>query len=167
MNKHSKFLKISMTVLISVICLAIVVSIIYIKVLFPSPISKSNMENEFLKNKDIIISVAKFLEKQEYSKIYITSTDDEGEMYASNANEVFKPINISNALIADNMTTLFKKYKYKVITKKNNGIYFQRWSNRDFGRGIVYSINGEDPQNEFITKLEPLSEINWYYYEEK
>lgn len=168
MRKGFKYFKITSAVVISIICLGIVVSIIYVKELYPSPISKQNMENEFSKNKEILLSVAKYLEKQEYISIYITSTDKKGEMFASiNNKEAGKRIQISDDLIATNITDLFEKYNYNVITKEGNDIYFQRWSNKDYGRGVVYSTDGERPKNELITKLEPLSEKNWYFYEEK
>lgn len=168
MRKVFKHLIISIVVIISIICLGTIVSIIYIQALYPSPISKHNMENKFSKNKEILSSVAKYLEKQEYDSIYITSTDKKGEMFASvNDMEVGNHIQISDDLIATSITDLFDKYNYNVITKNGNSIYFQRWSNKDYGRGVVYSIDGERPKNELITKLEPLSEENWYYYEEK
>ena len=50
--------------------------------------------------------------------------------------------------------------------RDRNTIYFQRWSNLDNGRGVAYSIDGSTPTLQFLTKLEPLSESNWYYYEE-
>lgn len=168
MHKGFKYLKVSIVVIISIICLGSIVSIIYFKALYPSPISKYSMENKFYKNKEILSSVAKYLEKQEFVSIYITSTDEEMEMFASeNDMEVGKRIQISDDLISTCITDLFKKYNYNVITKKGNGIYFQRWSNKDYGRGVVYSTDGERPENELITILEPLSEENWYFYEEK
>ncbi len=165
MNKRFKF---SIAVVISIICIPVFVSIIYIKALFPSPISKHDMKNDFLKNKDMLQSVAEYLENQEYTKIYITSTHKKGEMYASNnSKEVAKPIHIADDSTSKNIADLFEKHKYTVITKELNGIYFQRWSNRDYGRGIVYTIDGERLKNKSITKIEPLTEENWYFYEEK
>lgn len=168
MNKRVKYYKNSTVALISIVCLAIFISIIYIKTIFPSPVSKHDMENEFIKNKDMLLSVAKFLENQEYTSIYITPTHEKGEMFAStNAEKVGKSINISDASISDNIADLFEKNNYNIISKELSVIYFQIWSNRDYGRGIVYSIDGERPQNGLITKLEPLTEENWYFYEEK
>ncbi len=168
MTKKFISLNIPIVVVISIICIAIVVSIIWINVLFPAPISKNNMKNEFLKHKDILQKIAMYLEKQEYSSVHITSTDKRGEMFVStDTMEVGKFVQISDDFIATSIVDLFEKYKYSVITKEQNGIYFQRWSNRDYGRGVVYSINGERPKNELITILEPLTEANWYFYEEK
>ena len=122
MFKGFKYLRTVITVIISIICCGIAVSIVYIKVLNPSPISKRNKEKEFSKNKEILSSVAKYLEKQEYVSIYITSTNKKRVLFTS---ENDKGVD----LIATNITDLFEKYNYSVITKDGNGIYFQRWSN--------------------------------------
>ena len=57
---------------------------------------------------------------------------------------------------------------YKGIGRDGNTIYFVRWTRlMDFGAGIAYSVNGKDePELDFVTKLEPLSEDGWYFYEE-
>lgn len=55
---------------------------------------------------------------------------------------------------------------YKSITKAGNYIAYLRWADLDSGRGIVYSVDGNTPDLQFLTKIEPLSEENWYYYEE-
>lgn len=162
MNKRFWFSLISIAFGISIICLVIIV-------LLGNPSgNKSNMEKQFLKSKDVIINVAKYLEKQEYSSIYITSTDNEGEMFASNSSdEMGKLIQISDDSISKSIHELFEKYNFSVILKEQNGIYFQRWSDKNKGWGMVYSTNGERPINAMLTKLEPLKEMNWYFYEEK
>lgn len=168
MNEEVKNLKITMAVVITIICLGVVVSILCVKGLNLLPVSKNSIENEFSKNKDILTSIAEYLETQEYTTMYITSTSKNGEMFVyKNDKEMGKNIEITDNLMAAVITDLFEKYKYQVIYKGKNGIYFQRWSNRDYGRGIVYSINGERPENEQITKLEPLSQKCWYFYEEE
>lgn len=113
--------------------------------------------------------LAEYLEKQEYTGIYMTSTDNKREMLAYNNGTMggYKKIPISNDFISKNVADLFEKYNFEIISKEKNGVYFQRWSNRDYGRGVVYSIDGELPQNELLIKLEPLNEQNWYFYEEK
>ena len=53
-----------------------------------------------------------------------------------------------------------------MIEKNNNVIIFQRWSNIGVNSGgLVYVINGEYPQIQFISKCEPLEYEGWYYYE--
>jgi hypothetical protein len=168
MSNKTWFFKISIVAVISLICIAVLALAIFMKTLFPAPISKSNMENEFVSNKNMITNITNYLVSQEYPDIYITSNYVKGKMSVSNnSNETSKMVNIPSDSIAENIDTLFYKHKYEVITKKDNYIYFQRWSNRDYGRGIVYSINGIPPENDLIIKIEPLNEKNWYFYEEK
>ena len=163
-----RYLKILIVSVISIIILVGFALIIYFKILFPMPITKDSMENEFSKNKDILQNIAIYLEKQEYKSIYITENDKRGEMFVSiSPTEMGKSITISNDKVSDDITYLFEKQHYTIINKSKNGIYFQRWSNRDYGRGVVYSTDGEQPQNELLSKLESLKEKNWYFYEEK
>jgi hypothetical protein len=148
--------------------LVAIILAILIYMIFPPPISKDKMESQFHKNREAIFRVARFLQDQKYPGIYITSTDNKGEMFVSdNTHEVGKTVPISDASVADDISSLFVRYHYEVIIIKKNGLYFQRWSNLDYGRGIVYSMDGRLPQNELLTKLEPLLEKNWYFYEEK
>ncbi len=168
MIKGFKYIKISIAVVIGIICLALVLVLIYTKSVYPSPVTKNTIENEFFKNKEILLKIAKYLEKQEYISIYITATDKKGEMFVSTSNnEVGKYIHISEDSISEHIDDLFEKYRFNVIIKKEDGIYFQRWSNKDYGRGVLYSVNGKRTQNGLITDLEPLNEENWYFYEEK
>ena len=75
-------------------------------------------------------------------------------------------VEIDNVEIIEAINTL-KKHGYDVIEKNEHTIFFQRWSNLDNSRGIAYSINSElQPDLQFLTRLEPLSENGWYYYEE-
>ena len=72
---------------------------------------------------------------------------------------------IKDEQIMHSINTLISR-GYDVITKDNNTVSFQRWSNLDAGRGIAFSIDGTQPNLQFITKLEKIRESNWYYYEE-
>ena len=61
---------------------------------------------------------------------------------------------------------LVLRKKYKAITKYNNYISFLMWTwFTDAGKGIVYSIDGREPDVQYLTKLEPLDRPGWYYYE--
>ena len=55
---------------------------------------------------------------------------------------------------------------YRVISREDQTISFLRWSNLDNGRGIAYTIDGSEPILQFLTRVEPLPEPGWYYYEE-
>ncbi len=168
MNKRFRHLMIAITIGVSIMALAMIVVFGYINGSLPFQKSKNRMEKQFLKSKDIIINVAKYMEIQDFSIIYITSNHNEGEMLGLiRSGETGQHIRISDDSISKSIQELFKKYNFSVIRKEKNGIYFQRWANMDVGWGVVYSINGERPINKLITKLEPLQEANWYFYEEK
>ena len=126
---------------------------------FP-PTTQEGMEKNFQKDKEYIFTVAEYIANSKYGEIYIPTTMESGEM--SNAGT---PVKIDNVEVVTAIETL-KKRGYSVIGKSGNTIHFQRWSNLDNGRGIAYSINGNVPNLQFLTKLEPLSDENWYYYEE-
>jgi hypothetical protein len=53
---------------------------------------------------------------------------------------------------------------YRSISKGDNYVDFLRSTpTLDFGSGVIYSIDGSEPQTQYLTKLVPLSEPNWYY----
>jgi hypothetical protein len=136
--------------------------------IFPRKISLNKVENIFDKKKDTFIELALYFEDLEYSDIYISSASKEGNMSVVIDNEgSLKHIQISDTTISKNLYDIMKKYRYSILSKSNNCIYFQLWANIDYGRGIVYSMDGYEPKNEYITILEPLSENDWYFYEER
>lgn len=127
---------------------------------FNFPIGKEKMETVFTKDHELLTTITNYLANSGYDSVYIPSTIESGEM--SNAGRTVK---IDDVEVVTAINTL-KKRGYSVIGKDGNTIHFQRWSNLDNGRGITYSINGNEPTLQFLTKLEPLPEPNWYYYEE-
>ena len=76
-------------------------------------------------------------------------------------------IQLKDKKVSEALNRLFEKEKYYIISKNANTIRFVIWTRgMDFGSGITYSINKIDyPTIEYLTKLEPLSEDGWYYYE--
>ena len=83
----------------------------------------------------------------------------------------FKAMNyksfIKDQKVVDDLKTLFEEKGYEVIGKNNNTIYFQKWSRgADLGIGLAYLIDLDANSDlEFLVKLEPLLEKNWYFYE--
>ena len=123
--------------------------------------SQKAIEKDFIKNKDDIILVTDYLIKLKYINMSTYSADKGETMYADGERIIIDDSDIYDAIIR------LMKQKGSMITKDVNIIYFQRSSNLDFGNGVVYSINGTEPKRErFFTKLVPLSEPNWYYYED-
>ena len=102
-----------------------------------------------------------------YHKVYITSTDKYGTMFAKNENdEIGRMENITDDVISETISMFFNEYGYSVITKENNAVFFQKWSDKDSGRGIAFSLSGDEPRNESLTKLVQIDKTDWYYYEE-
>lgn len=122
-------------------------------------INQSNIEKSFEKDKNYLISVKNYLCSVKGNVIIYCSMDTiemkiDGETF---------PIN--GTTITEELTKL-RNLGYNTVEKGNNYVAFLKWSNLDSGRGIVYSVDGNKPNLPFLTKLEPLNEERWYYYEE-
>ena len=154
------FLRIILIIL-TVITGVLVLGLIYLRSIFTPALSQRATERDFVKNKDDIIIVANYLMNVGYNYVSIYDTSDGKTIYAGG----YGHINIDELQVVNALITLFNN-GYQTISKDQNSIQFQRSSTLDFGNGIVYSISGRKPQLQYLTKLEPLSESNWYYYEE-
>ena len=137
----------------------LVAYVIYAKIVVNIP-SKNAAEQLLKRDIDHILTVTEFLVNLEQPTAYINSAD--GSMY------IGYTVNIDDEEVALAIKHLIESSGYHIIEKNNNTIYFLRWTRlMDFGGGITYSIDGQNkPELPHLTKLEPLSEENWYYYEE-
>lgn len=146
------------------------IGIIAITLIFYEPHSAKRIESEFLKYQDNIVEITNYLIKNQYDNIYISDTMESGMCFAYNKDEALGRIGgnmaIGNIDIEEKINYLFQECNYQMIEKNNNVIIFQRWSNIGVNSGgLVYVINGEYPQIQFISKCEPLEYEGWYYYE--
>ena len=121
------------------------------------------MEKIFIADRELLITVAQYLESSEYPEIYITKENmNDGKI--SIAGERAK---IDNNEAIKAISTL-RKCGYNYISKRKEVIYFTRVSRFENDRGMAYTINGSVPDNtsiQFLINTEPLPEPNWYYYE--
>jgi len=127
-------------------------------------LTMEKMENFFDKDYDLLSEMVTYMTNLEYESISINNKEssemsvDSSTRIAIEDTDIIKVIN------------KLKSLGYSTISKGDNAISFLRWSNMDNGRGVVYSIDGNEPSSDytlpFLTKLEPLSKPNWYYYEE-
>lgn len=146
-----------------VITVIVGIIVLFIKL---TPLSIGDMEGDFNKNRANILLVMEYICTINYDAVTINSTDEAKILYAYSENGIGGKIQIDNIRVVNALQTLFDN-GYDVIGKTaNTYVYFQRWSDLDCGSGIVYSIDGSSPKLEMLTKLEPLSDENWYYYEE-
>jgi hypothetical protein len=138
--------------ILAVIVLILIAAGIFLHILFPAPLSKEATEKDFEKNQNNILLVTRYLINCKDS-VYIPATDSK------------EVVNIEDSQVVNAIEILFSK-GYSVISKDENTIQFQRSTRfMDFGSGIAYSIDGSEPQLPFLTKLDPLPDPNWYYYE--
>ena len=128
--------------------------------IFNPPISKNKMEVHLNKDYELIMTVTNYLADSNYKNIHVYETMESGEMSIAGEHEKIEDTKVVAAIDA------LKSYGYHSITKRDNTISFQKWGALDNSRGIAYSIDGSEPELQFLTKLEPLSAANWYYYEE-
>lgn len=155
----------------AIIILSIIIYVcMFILTWFPPKVSKTTMEKELIENKETIISVIDYLTDVPYETAVINIVENtEIDLFVYGNRNRATHLTIDNATVADSIYFLFKKCNYENITKTGDAISFLRWSTLDSGTGIVYSIDGHTPDEssfDFLTKLEPLGEENWYYYEE-
>lgn len=154
----------------AMIILSVIIYVgLFIFTWFPPKIPKATMEKELNRNKETIISVIDYLTELPFEKAVVNTVENkEIDLIVYNDNGAAH-LTINDEAVADNIYFLFKKCNYKVLTKDGGVIIFLRWSDLDSGTGIVYSIEGYTPDEssfDYLTKLEPLDEENWYYYEE-
>lgn len=144
-----KILKICIILGIVFLVLYIIIQIfggMYIGGLLNPPMSEEDMIELFDKDKEILRESADDL--SEKGDIYLCLDDDS-----------------SNEELTEISKKLYDR-GYEIISKNDNFVSYQKWSNLDAGRGFVYSYNGTEPSLQFMTKLIPLKEKDWYYYEE-
>jgi len=127
--------------------------------------SMRNAEKDLQRNNELFDIVKDYISGSEYDYIYISSNMRLGVMSAGEQGRVL----INTEEVADAIMTL-RKRGFHSIVKSNSCIKFHRQAFlREISYGIVYSIDGHIPDESaftFLTKIEPLSEDGWYYYEE-
>ena len=138
------------------ITIPIVILYVLVMLLSSPPISYDRIEREFQSNKENFFLVSEYLENSPQNDIRINF--DFGNRMRAN-------IDIEDDRVFAALSELGQQ-GYNVIGAYENTIHFQRWSGHVRSLGIVHSTDGNEPNLLFITRLEPLSELNWYYYEE-
>ena len=140
--------------------LQIVLGGLFIGGFFFPRLNYEKTEKIFAKDYELLLVAAKYLENSNYDNIYIPDLESWAK-YANKGETEIENIKANKAI------KVLKRKGYSIIGKENNTIYFQRWANLKYGRGIAYSIDGKEPILEYLIKAEPLSISNWYYYEEE
>jgi len=123
------------------------------------------MEMSLRKNEMLFDNVIEYLIATGFDNITIWRTN------VSRGNLIEMSVGFDRAFVSDEDVTesihlLFQR-GYRIISRNEYVVKFQRWSNLDAGRGIVYSINGNTPREDamnFLVEILPLSQEGWYFY---
>ena len=138
----------------------------FIEAFLPPP-SAEKMERIFNRDQDDLFTIKDYFVESEYSELRIDISSYTKHPDMINAGREIGDVEIEDAEVLDAIKRLFEQHGYESISKDGNTIEFHEWSALlDNSRGIAYSINGiDEPEITFGTKLEPLDEEGWYYYE--
>ncbi len=120
---------------------------------------KEKTMHTYITNLDVLNSISKFMENNDFKSMYIDSDEIEKgilthDLYKGN-------VYIS---ITPKMEKLIQDLHLKSISKEGNSIYFLVETWMSTGYGLAYSLDGNKPNSIFIEKTEYLGN-NWYYYE--
>jgi len=128
---------------------------------FRSQITEERMATIFEEDYELLTVVADYFSDLKHIESRISINTQPGMVFSNRWDMI--AIQDENVVIA---ISELQSRNYSVIARNDNTIYFQRWSNRNSGRGIAFSIDGTNPVLTFLTRFEPLSTPNWFYYEE-
>jgi len=176
-NSYAKYIRgLSIFVLITfgfVVIVIAIMSIIMLSALrvqspFRSP-NLTQMEEYFQADREQLQIIIDYFISTNFDTISISISSIHGEQEV----EMFTGLETGRILVSnENVSrTIYNLFNagYRGIGKSETGIRFLKWAIRDHGRGIVYSINGNVPDETmlpFLTELQPLSEENWFFYVE-
>ena len=148
---------------IAAIVVVFVVGFLLLLRIIPLELSQEETEEDFLKNQEDIMIVTTYLLSLDDESIIIHASEYDGTMFTSTDGKR----TIDDPIVLRAMDELLKRNDYKSIGKHKNAIDFVRSApTLDYCSGVAYSIDGSEPQLQFLTFAEPLSEPNWFYCEE-
>jgi len=160
---HSLTKIVSQKATLCVICFVVVATLL--SGCFGPPMNRGQVEKYFERNKELILLATGYLFDFECDSIFISSSEEEGYMYISGTEGGKKRIQIDNPDAAMSIATL-RGDGYTVISKDKGVISYKCYPTMlSKSYGFAYSGDGSKPTVQFITKLEWLSEPDWYYFE--
>ena len=170
MKRTKKTMKVVLICVAAVVTLAVVHYVvipvaegIIISGVLNFPISEERMEKILNKDYDLLVTVTNYFVNSDYESITILSDTPKGEMSIKG-----DKVKIEDTEVVQAINNLQSR-GYDVIAKDGDIVSFQRWSIMNNDRGIAYSVDGGAPTSQalqFLTKVEPMTVPNWYYYEQ-
>jgi uncharacterized protein YjaZ len=138
---------------------------------FPPPPTKRKIICEFTKHKDYLYEVNNYLLSTNFTEIDIITNTDTGKidfMYVydfEDNDSRYKKEKIDEN-VQEYLQYITKNFKYTNIGLTGNTIYFERWGGLKYkAKGIAFTIDGNQPELDYLFYYEQLNEPNWYYYE--
>ena len=122
-------------------------------------------EEVFIEDYELLSTVAQFLMDSGHASVNISRDDiANGEMHVF---DIGRRVQIEDSDVLDALTTMKNRSRnvISIVSMRDNTIRFMRWAFFDHDRGIVFSIDGNEPTVQFMIMLESLSKPGWYYYE--
>lgn len=147
-----------------VIALVLVIAISCIRAIMRDPLEK--VEKKLQTNREELYVVKDYLLECGFDSVTIHPQDVSEENVEMFTGRETGMVPIDNEEAEEAVRRLFRR-GYRVIGKKNGGVSFLDWSIKDKGGGIIYSANGNIPDESmlnFVTEVVPLKEDKWYYY---
>jgi len=143
-----------------IVLIMMVIPLIFLTACGPAPLSEEQIETIFERDYELLFAVVSYLKNSDLNEVFIVYWTQDIEK-------------ITDAEIVEAIYTL-KTLGFRSIGKRENTIRFQSFPQSGglirgsgFMSGIAYSIDGREPTGiNFLTRLEPLSAPNWYYYED-
>ncbi|MFT3950868.1 MAG: hypothetical protein QM689_02735 [Oscillospiraceae bacterium] len=150
--------------IVAIIVIAAVVGLACAFIYSFAPPDKSKTEKYFNHDVAEINLVKDYMSYSGYLEIYIDKATIKNDTMFTGV--ITNDVRIEDSEVVKAIKRLINQRGVNCISKDGNTIYFEKWRLSDQSRGIAYSINKTDkPELQYLTKLEPLSEDGWYYYE--
>lgn len=111
----------------------------------------------YRKNQTELSVIVQYIAENKFDDFYMS--DLGSEKFSANGEKL--------TLTDENVLKSLRKLKVKhcsVITKENNTMAFEFWSNLDSGSGIAYSMDGAEIYSQFLVSSKKLNDKGWYYY---
>jgi len=165
MKKHSLKILVIMTITLVIVgVVAGTLSVLILGGFFHPRIYAEQIEDIFVEDYDLLALVVQFFEDSSHGNVYFRR---EYMNYSILFTDGGDRIDVEDNYELEIVRQLMHR-GYSVIGTRGNTVYFLRWAGRDRGSGIAFSMDGNEPTSEaitFLTRLEPLTKPNWYFYE--
>ena len=146
-------------IILSLLTLALSIFIIPITFVIIMRPPNSNRFEEYLRRDIVLLTTIKeYFFNEDFENITIRDTSPYEILIGLESERIY----IIDEKILNALHRLFQR-GYSVISKRDNMIQFQKWSNLDQGRGLVYFFDEQTLGQLRLTTIS-LSKASWYFY---